>query len=78
MIKAKLILSIIVAAAAIAAAFAFKSRAFIGYINAGGIYQAVYVDNVCPDVGWGCLYTSNNNTYQVYTLSGIRMNPVKP
>ncbi|SHN45516.1 hypothetical protein [Chitinophaga sp. CF418] len=77
--KAKKILVFILASAAISAAYAMRARDFFGYIGlGGGLYSAVYVPFDCPEVGWGCLYTINSNTYQVYTLSGIRMNPVKP
>jgi len=77
--RAKLILALIIAAAAVSAAYAFKARSFIGYIGSGGIYSAVWVSFECPDTGWGCEYTSTNGqTYQIYTLSGIRFYPVKP
>lgn len=76
--RAKWVLSFIVAAAAVGAAYAMKARDFFGYIRVGTLYSAVYVPFECPDIGWGCEYTTNGSTYQVYTLQGIRMNPVKP
>lgn len=77
--KAKKILIVIITAAAISAAYAMRARDFIGYIGlGGGLYSVVYVPFDCPETGWGCLYTTNSHTYQLYTLSGIRMNPVMP
>lgn len=69
--RAKLVLVIILSAAALSTAYAFKARSFIGYIGSGGVYSAVWISSECPDVRWGCLYTATNGeTYQVYTLLG--------
>lgn len=77
--KPKLVLAFIIVFAAAGAAMATKARSFIGYINiGGGVYSQVWVSSQCPDLGWGCLYTTNNMTYQIYTLSGIWLNPVRP
>ncbi|UPK67991.1 DUF6520 family protein [Chitinophaga filiformis] len=76
--KSKIILVAIVLLAAVGAAMATKARSFIGYINMGGVYSPVWVPFDCPQAGWGCVYTSNNMTYQIYTLSGIWFNPVRP
>ncbi|MBW8683079.1 hypothetical protein [Chitinophaga rhizophila] len=77
--KAKMMLALIIAATAVSAAYAFKARSFFGYVVDGGVYSIVLIPFNCPAIGEGCIYTSwNNNTFQVYTLSGLRMNPVRP
>lgn len=76
--KSKLVLAFIIVSAAAGAAMANRARSFIGYIGSGGIYSTVYVPFECPEIGWGCIYTSGSNTYQVYTRQGILLNPVKP
>ena len=77
--KSKLVLAFILLFAAAGAAMATKARSFVGFIADGNVYSPVFISFDCPDVGWGCIYTSSNNmTYQVYTLQGIRFTPVRP
>jgi hypothetical protein len=76
--KAKFALIFTLTLVSISVAYAFKARSFIGYISVGGIFAPVWVSASCPELGPGCVYTTNNMTYQIYTLSGSWMNPVRP
>jgi hypothetical protein len=77
--KARVLLAVILIMAAGGAVMATKARSFIGYIVNAGVYSTVVVPFNCEDVGAGCIYTSwNGATFQVYTLSGARLYPVKP
>jgi hypothetical protein len=77
--KARVLLAVILIMAAAGGAMATKARSFLGYISNNGVYSAVYVPFDCPDTGPGCIYTSwNSQTFQVYTLSGLKFTPVKP
>jgi hypothetical protein len=77
--KAKITLILILTMTAAAGAIATKARDFVGYINYAGIYYTVLVPFDCPATGGGCIYTSGNGqTFQVYTLSGLKFIPLKP
>lgn len=79
MTKARILLAFILVIAASGAAMATKARSFIGYIESGGVYSAVYVPYNCPETGPGCIYTAwNGQAFQVYILSGLRFTPVRP
>jgi hypothetical protein len=79
MSKAKLMLAGILIMAAAGGAVATKARAFIGIIVNGGVYYTVLVPFDCPNTGPGCIYTSwDGGTFQVYTLSGLKLVGLKP
>jgi hypothetical protein len=65
--------------AAAGAAKATKARDFYAYVLYNGAYMPVYVPYDCPDIGYGCTFSSRNGTaYQVYEQIGIQFYPLKP
>ncbi|SFF08321.1 hypothetical protein SAMN05518672_115120 [Chitinophaga sp. CF118] len=77
--KAKILLTIILIMAATGAAVATRAKSFFGFIVNAGVYHTVLISFDCPETGKGCIYTSwDYATFQVYTLSGIKLIPRKP
>jgi hypothetical protein len=73
-----LLVSVLIVAAALSAK-ATKARVFLGYIYSAGAYSSVFVPYDCPDIGYGCSYTSwNGIVYQVYEQVGTQFLPLKP
>lgn len=66
--KAKVILFVICLIASIGGAYAYKARAWQGFILLSGSgYLPVAVDGSCPATGAGCLTTISGATYQIFS-----------
>jgi hypothetical protein len=76
--KARVVLIAILIMAAVGAAVASRARSFIGFVVDAGVYYTVLVPFDCPNTGGGCIYTWDASTYQVYTLSGLRLVSLRP